>query len=93
MSCLGVLACSVSVGMFRTAALGVDHLPLMSGLHICISIGFGMLYVIANAILLLFSMFLDRHKIGIATLINLTIVGYIAEFAQSILPHFCRIWV
>ncbi len=85
MSGLGVLVCSVSVGMFRTAALGVDPFQsFMSGLNICIPISFGMLYIIANAILLLFSIFLDRHKIGIATLINLTLVGYIAEFAQSI---------
>lgn len=44
MSCLGVLVCSVSVGMFRTAALGVDPFQsFMSGLNICIPISFGML--------------------------------------------------
>lgn len=85
MSCLGVLVCGVCVGMFRTAALGVDPFQsFMSGLNACIPISFGMLYMIANAILLLFSLFLDRKKIGIATVINLTLLGYVAEFAQNI---------
>lgn len=85
MSCLGVLVCSVSVGMFRTAALGVDPFQsFMGGLNTCIPISFGMLYIIANGILLLFSLLLDRHKIGIATVINLTLVGYVAEFSQNI---------
>lgn len=85
MSCLGVLVCSVSVGMFRTAALGVDPFQsFMSGLNACIPISFGTLYLILNAILLLFSLFTDRHKIGIATVINLTLLGYIADFAQSV---------
>lgn len=85
MSCLGVLVCGVSVGMFRTAALGVDPFQsLMSGLNACIPISFGVLYMIANAILLLFSLFFDRRKIGIATVINLTLLGYAAEFSQNV---------
>lgn len=85
MSCLGVLVCSVSVGMFRTAALGVDPFQsFMSGLNACVPIGFGTLYLILNAILLLFSLLTDRRKIGIATVINLTLLGYIAEYAQGV---------
>lgn len=84
MSCLGVLIGGVSVGMFRTAALGVDPFQsLMSGLNCLIPISFGTLYVIANAALLLFSLIFDRRKIGIATLINLTLLGYAAEYSQK----------
>ena len=84
MSCLGVIICGVSVGMFRTAALGVDPFQsLMSGVDSLIPIGFGTLYVIVNAILLLFSLILDRHKIGLATIINLTLLGYAAEYSQK----------
>lgn len=83
MSCLGVIICGISVGMFRTAALGVDPFQsLMSGLNSVIPISFGTLYVIANAVLLLFSLVFDRHKIGLATLINLTLLGYAAEYSQ-----------
>ena len=85
MSCLGVVIGGVSVGMFRTAALGVDPFQsLMSGLNSVIPISFGTLYVIANAVLLLFSLIFDRHKIGLATLINLTLLGYVAEYSQKL---------
>lgn len=84
MSCLGVLIGGISVGMFRTAALGVDPFQsLMSGLDSLIPIGFGTLYLIANAVLLLFSLIFDRRKIGLATLINLTLLGYAAEYSQK----------
>ncbi len=83
MSCLGVVICGVSVGMFRTAALDVDPFQsLMSGLNCVIPLSFGTLYAAANAVLLLFSLVFDRHKIGLATLINLTLLGYAAEYSQ-----------
>ena len=84
MSVLGVLICGACVGLFRTAALGVDPFQsLMSGLNAVIPISFGTLYVIVNAVLLLFSLLLDRSRIGVATLINLTVLGYIAEYTQK----------
>ena len=84
MSALGVVICGISVGMFKHAALGVDPFQsLMSGLDAVIPIRFGTLYVIANLILLSFALLFDRHKIGLATLINLFLLGYIAEFSQG----------
>ena len=88
MSAIGVMICGISVGMFKHAALGVDPFQsLMSGLDAVIPIRFGTLYVIVNLILLLFSLCLDRRKIGLATVINLFFLGYIAEFSQNC----CRI--
>lgn len=84
MSCLGVIICGISVGMFRTAALGVDPFQsFMSGLSSLIPISFGTLYVIANVVLLLFALIFDWHKIGLATLINLTLLGYVAEYSEK----------
>ena len=72
MSLLGVIICAISVGVFKLAALGVDPFQsLMSGLDALIPIKFGTLYVIVNIVLLLFSLIADRHRIGIATFINL----------------------
>ncbi len=86
MSLAGVIICAVSVGVFKLAALGVDPFQsLMSGLDSVIPIGFGTLYVIVNAILLLFSIFADRHNIGIATFINLFLLGYITQFTYDLL--------
>ncbi len=88
MSCTGVLLGGVSVGMCRTAALGVDPFQsFMSGLSSLVPISFGTLYVIANAVLLAFSLIFDRHKIGLATLINLTLLGYAAEYSELFFSH------
>lgn len=86
MSLFGVIICAISVGIFKIAALGVDPFQsLMSGLDKLIPISFGTLYVLVNLILLTFSLIIDRHNIGIATFINLFLLGYITEFTYSFL--------
>lgn len=86
MSVIGVLVCGISVGIFKRAELGVDPFQsLMSGLNVVIPINFGTLYVIANVILLAFALIFDRHKIGIATVINLFLIGYVADFSLNML--------
>ena len=85
MSVSGVVLCGLSVGMFKHAALGVDPFQaLMSGLDAVIPIRFGTLYVIVNVLLLSFPLLADRHKIGLATFINLFLLGYVVEFSQSL---------
>ncbi|MDO4483282.1 MAG: hypothetical protein Q4C54_02255 [Clostridia bacterium] len=84
MSLGGVIICAVSVGVFKIAALGVDPFQsLMSGLDKLIPIDFGTLYVIVNLLLLTFSLLVDRTKIGIATFINLFLLGYITQFTYD----------
>ncbi len=88
MSLFGVIICAVSVGMFKLAALGVDPFQsLMSGLDKLTPLPFGPLYVIVNVILLLFSLFADRHYIGIATFINLFLLGYITQWTYEFLQE------
>ena len=84
MSVLGVVICGLSVGMFKHAAFGVDPFQaLMSGLDAVIPIRFGTLYVLVNLLLLSFSLITDRRKIGLATFINLFLLGYVVEFSQA----------
>lgn len=86
MSVAGVVVCAVSVGIFKIAAMGVDPFQsLMAGLDRLIPISFGTLYVIVNLILLAFSLIFDRHLIGIATFINLFLLGYITEWTYAFL--------
>ena len=86
MSLLGVVICGASVGIFKLAAFGVDPFQtFMSGLDQLIPIPFGTLYVIANVVLLTFSLIVDRHNIGLATFINLFLLGYITEFSYGFL--------
>jgi uncharacterized membrane protein YczE len=81
-----VIICAVSVGVFKIAALGVDPFQsFMAGLDAIVPIRFGTLYVITNAMLLLFALIFDRHYIGIATFINLFLLGYITQFTYDFL--------
>lgn len=86
MCVFGVLICGISVGFFKRAAFGVDPFQtLMSGLDSCISVSFGTLYVLANLVLLTFSLVADRHYVGLATVINLTLLGYVAQYSHEFL--------
>ena len=85
MSIAGVILCGISIGMFKHAALGVDPFQtLMSGLDAVIPIRFGTLYVLVNLVLLSAALLLDRRKIGLATFINLFLLGYIVEWSQAV---------
>lgn len=86
MSFFGVIVGAISVGIFKTAALGVDPFQsFMAGLDQLVPISFGTLYVIANVILLSFALITDRHYIGIATFINMFLVGYVTQFTYGLL--------
>ena len=86
MSLAGVFICAVSVGIFKIAAFGVDPFQsLMSGLDNWLPIPFGTLYVLVNLVLLTFSLITDRKNIGIATFINLFLLGYITQFTYETL--------
>lgn len=86
LSAAGVIITAVSVGAFKFASFGVDPFQsFMSGVDSLFSIDFGTLYVIVNALLLMFSFLFDKHYIGIATLINLFFLGYIVDFSRNLL--------
>lgn len=86
MSVFGVLLCAVSVAFFKYAAFGMDAFQVfVNGMVEVIPIGYGTLYVIINVALLLFALIFDKHYIGLATIINLFFLGYIAEFSLWIL--------
>ena len=80
MSFFGVIICGMAVGFFKIAAFGVDPFQsFMSGIDKLVPIAFGTLYVIVNICLLAFSLLCNRHMIGLATFINLFLLGYIKK--------------
>lgn len=86
MTSFGVIICAISVGIFKLAAFGVDPFQaFMAGLDDIVPLDFGLLYIIANAVLLLFALIFARHYIGIATFINLFLLGYITQFTYDFL--------
>ncbi len=85
MTVLGVLICGFSVGMFKFSAFGLDPFQVFAhGIARHVPIGFGTLYVIINVIMLVVIFFLDKTKIGLGTLINLFLIGYIAQFSEQL---------
>lgn len=86
MSVFGVLVCAISVGFFKLAAFGVDPFQsFMSGIDQLIPIEFGTLYVLVNVCMLLFALIFDRHYIGVATFVNLFLLGYVVQFSYETL--------
>ncbi len=86
MSVAGVLIGGMFAGLFQFIAFGVDPFQcFVNGAHAMIPISFGTLYVILNALLLTFALVADRHYIGLATLINMFLLGYVVEFTYKTL--------
>ena len=86
MSLAGVVVTAISIGAFKLASFGVDPFQsFMSGIDALIPIDFGTLHVIVNAVLLIFALVFDRHYIGIATFINLFLLGYVVDFSQAVI--------
>ena len=84
MALAGMAIAGLAVGFFKRALFGVDPFQCFcNGINQVIPIGFGTLYMLINAVLLVVDLFLDRHYIGISTFINLFLVGYAAEFSEN----------
>lgn len=85
MSLAGVVLTALSVAMFKTAALGVDPFQsFVSGVDGVLPISYGTVYSVINIVLLCFGLICDRHYLGLATFINLFLLGYMVEFFQKL---------
>lgn len=83
---VGMAVAGLAVGFFKRAFFGVDPFQcLCNGIHQVVPIGFGTLYMLINAVLLVVDFFLARRYIGISTFMNLFLVGYAAEFSENCL--------
>ncbi len=86
MTVFGVSVSGLSVGLFKHSQFGTDPFQCFAnGMHNVLPFSFGTLYIILNAILLIVVFFLKKHYIGIGTIINLFLVGYIVEFSHGTL--------
>lgn len=85
MALIGVLVAGISVGLFRRSAFGTDPFQvLINGIsnHITFA-GFGTVYMCINLLMLIAIFFLDKHYIGIATFINIFLLGYVVQFSDD----------
>lgn len=85
MTMAGVGLSGVAVGFFQASVFGVDPFQCFAqGLwNIFPGLGYGLFYALLNLVLLAVDFVLNRHYIGIATFINLFLLGYIVTFSRS----------
>ena len=82
----GVLLCGVGVSFLKLAAFGVDPFQsFMAGLNAFIPISFGTLHIIVSICLLMFMLAFDRRYIGLGTIINLFLLGYVIDLSTGLL--------
>ena len=86
MAVVGVLVCAFGVALCRMAGFGVDSFQsFCTGVYNVSPIDEGTTYVIINVVLLIFALVTDRHYIGLGTLINLFLFGYVVDGSQQLL--------
>lgn len=85
---IGVILTGVSVGIIQKSNLGIDPFSsFTTGLSNLMNIRFGIFYTITCAIILIGVFILDKHYIGLATILNLFLIGIIADLTRSILER------
>ncbi|MDO4634122.1 MAG: DUF6198 family protein [Eubacteriales bacterium] len=84
MTLFGVLVGGFSVGMFNLSAFGMDPYQVFAhGIANKLTFaGYGTIYMILTFLFLIAVWFLDKKKIGIATFINIFLLGYVVEFSS-----------
>ncbi len=85
MTIAGTVICAFAVGFFKCALFGVDPFQSFAqGIHVSFVekfMSYGTYYMLISFVLLIADLFLDKSYIGIATLINLFLTGYIVDFS------------
>ena len=88
MCIIGVFLSGVAAGIFGFTAFGMDPFQVFAhGLWGLTPISYGTFYVILNAILLAFMFFFNRRMIGLGTIINLFLLGYVVEYTGVLLQR------
>lgn len=84
MAILGVLVGGISVGFFRVSLFGADPFQCFAaGMDNVLPFSFGAVYVILNAVLFVAMFLFGKRYIGVATFINLFLLGYVVEFSEA----------
>ena len=92
MTLFGVAVCAFSVGLFSHSGMGVDPFQVFAqslGRHAKAGLGldYGTFYMILNLAMLAGIFFWNRSKIGLGTVMNIFLVGYIATFSERLMQQ------
>lgn len=79
----GVLICGFSVGIFNFSLFGMDPFQVFAhGVWAQTAMGYGTFYMLLNLAMLVSIYFVDKTKIGLGTMINIFLLGYVVEFSS-----------
>lgn len=88
MTVAGVSASGIAVSFFNYSAFGMDPFQVLAhGLWNLTPLSYGTFYTIFSLILFIFVFMADRKKIGLGTVINMFLLGYITEFFSWLLAR------
>lgn len=77
MSFVGIAILSLGTAFLRGGQVGLDPFTATNtGISGHLGLGLGIYQLMANALIFIFILVLDRHKIGIGTLLNMVLVGF-----------------
>lgn len=83
MTVSGVLICGFSVGIFNFSLFGMDPFQVFAhGVWGLTTMGYGTFYTLLNLLMLIGIFFIDKSKIGLGTVINIFLLGYVVEFSS-----------
>ena len=76
------------VAMFNLLGFGADPCTVMNmGLSRVLGIPFGTLQLLVNCVLILIVIRYDPGRIGLGTLANMVLVGYVAQFCMAVIER------
>lgn len=85
---IGVTLMGLGVAVFDLIGFGTDPCSVMNmGLSGVLGIPFGTLQLMVNLLMLLVVIRYDVSRIGIGTLANMVLVGYVAEFFMAVIDR------
>lgn len=89
MTFVGIFLTSISVSIFKASLFGTDPFSCFAiGIWNLSQIKFSISYMITNAVLLLGVFIFDKHYIGLGTLLNLFLAGYVVEKGMQLLDFY-----
>jgi uncharacterized membrane protein YczE len=78
---VGILILGFSISLLRYSALGTDPYTTMNlGISETLNMSFGSYQLIVNSLLFILMLTYQRNKVGIGTVVNMVMVGFIADF-------------
>lgn len=85
MTTIGVTLCAIAVGFFKCSSFGVDPFQSFAqgvwGRFFESFASYGVYYMVLSGLMLALDLLIARSYMGIATLVNMFLTGYIVDFS------------